>query len=41
MNNLIAFGLENKPFSLLEKQKDCELEETLNSIPSRKVITMV
>ena len=34
MNNLIAFGSENKPFSLLDKQKDGELEEIykLNSI---------
>ena len=35
MNNLIAFGSENKSFSWLDKQKDGELEEIykLNSIP--------
>lgn len=35
MNNLIAFGSENKSFSLLNKEKDGDLEEIykLNSIP--------
>jgi len=35
MNNLIAFGSENKSFSWLDKQKDGELEEIykLNSTP--------
>ena len=38
MNNLIAFGSENKPISFLDKQKDGELEEIykLNSIPYNK-----
>ena len=35
MNNLIAFGSENKSFSWLDKQKDGELEEIykLKSLP--------